>query len=600
MEPMSRLVAEPLFEGRKPALDPGVCVADQYEIRGVLAHGAAGWIYLAWDRVLSRWAVLKGLLRAADEESVNQALAERQFLAAVKHPNIVSIYNFARYGGDGFIVMEYVDGRTLKAVRAERGPLPVPEAIAYIHRILNAFAYLHRQRLLFCDFKLENCMVEADDVKLIDLGFVRRMDDTVSGVYGTVGYAAPDGAETPSVASDLYTVGRSLAIMVGGFDLFGDYVHTLPGPDVVPAFARHPALYAFLQKATHPEPDRRFQNADDMATQLLGVLREVTAGTGPARTLESVYFFAADQVQTGQRSVGPRSLPALKPDSGDPAATALLSASALEGEARMDALRAAMEKYPESVEAPIRIADVHIEHAEYSAAEGLLDIARTRDNFDWRAEWLKGKTALLRNKPAEAFASFERVAADLPGELIPRFALAIAAEAEENWKTAARWFDVVSNVDPANVAATLGYARCLERLHDTEAAVAAYQRVPATSSAYSFAQLEMTRVVLRSPAKAPGITELTLASRTVEALALEGRALHDIRAEVFIAALDAIAAGRVVPASDTMLLGTVVETSALRLGAEGALRGLARVTHSTAERVTLVQRANALRPVSWS
>ena len=101
-------------------------------------------------------------------------MAERQFLAAVKHPNIVGIYNFVQQGAEGFIVMEYVGGKTLKHIRQERGPLPAAEAIAYIHRILPAFAYLHQLGLVYCDFKPDNVMLEGDDVKLIDLGGVRR------------------------------------------------------------------------------------------------------------------------------------------------------------------------------------------------------------------------------------------------------------------------------------------------------------------------------------------------------------------------------------------------------------------------------------------
>lgn len=89
--------------------------------------------------------MLKGLLNAQDASGAAVAVAERQFLAAVKHPNIVNVYNFVQRGAEGYIVMEFVRGRTLRAIRKERGPLPPAEAIAYIHRILGAFGYLHRQ-----------------------------------------------------------------------------------------------------------------------------------------------------------------------------------------------------------------------------------------------------------------------------------------------------------------------------------------------------------------------------------------------------------------------------------------------------------------------
>src|SRR6185437_1259531 len=102
------------------------------------------------DNVLSRWVVLKGLLNTKDEISAAAAVQERQFLAQVKHPNIVGVYNFVNRGSEGYIVMEFVAGRSLKDIRKQRGPLPVAEAIAYMHRILGAFSYLHRQGLIYC------------------------------------------------------------------------------------------------------------------------------------------------------------------------------------------------------------------------------------------------------------------------------------------------------------------------------------------------------------------------------------------------------------------------------------------------------------------
>ncbi len=179
-----------------------------------LRSAGLGWIYLGFDKVLSRYVVLKGLLNTQDASAAGAAVAERQFLAAVKHPNIVGIYNFVQSGSEGFIVMEYVGGKTLKQIRQERGPLPVAEAIAYIHRILPAFGYLHRMGLVYCDFKPDNVMMEKDDVKLIDMGGVRRIDDTKGDIYGTVGYSAPETGEGPTAASDLFTVGRSLAVLL--------------------------------------------------------------------------------------------------------------------------------------------------------------------------------------------------------------------------------------------------------------------------------------------------------------------------------------------------------------------------------------------------
>ncbi|MGI8551431.1 MAG: protein kinase domain-containing protein [Dehalococcoidia bacterium] len=90
--------------------------------------------------------------------------------------------------------------------------------------------------MVYCDFKPENAMVEGDEVKLIDMGAVRRVTDPDGDVYGSKGYAAPEATDDPSPVSDLYTVARTLAMLVVNFDSQSRYEHSLPPPDEVQAF----------------------------------------------------------------------------------------------------------------------------------------------------------------------------------------------------------------------------------------------------------------------------------------------------------------------------------------------------------------------------
>ena len=290
----------------KATLKPGDIVASQYEVRGPIAYGGLGWIYLGWDNVLNRWVVLKGLLNAKDEAAAAAAVAERQFLAVVKHPKIVGIYNFVTHGSEGFIVMEYVGGKTIKALRKERGPLPVPEAVAYILGILPAFSYLHGQGIAFCDFKPDNFMLEEGDVKLIDMGGVRRIDAEQGPVFYTAGYAAPEvakGEVAPNEVTDLYTIGRTLAELVMDFKPYGAYEYALPSPSDAPVLKEHEGLYRFLLRGSHRDPDQRFQTADDMADQLYGVLREVVALREGPKPSESK-IFTGDQLLDADRFGG--------------------------------------------------------------------------------------------------------------------------------------------------------------------------------------------------------------------------------------------------------------------------------------------------------
>ncbi|MGW4216168.1 tetratricopeptide repeat protein [Streptomyces bacillaris] len=292
-----------------PKLTGGDIVHGQYEVAGCLAHGGLGWVYLAVDRAVSdRWVVLKGLLDTGDQDAMAAAISERRFLAEIEHANIVRIYNFVehldqRTGSlDGYIVMEYVGGKALKEIANQRrtpsgrrDPLPVEQACAYGIEALEALGHLHTRNLLYCDFKVDNAIQTEDQLKLIDMGAVRRMDDDESAIYGTVGYQAPEVAEVgPSVASDLYTVARTLAVLTFDFQGYTNvYVDSLPDPDTVEVFRAYESFYRLLVRATDPDPGRRFASASEMAEQLTGVLREVVAlQSGRPRPALSTLFGA--------------------------------------------------------------------------------------------------------------------------------------------------------------------------------------------------------------------------------------------------------------------------------------------------------------------
>ncbi|MEU9745187.1 tetratricopeptide repeat protein [Streptomyces niveus] len=290
-----------------PKLRGGDIVHGQYEVAGCLAHGGLGWIYLAVDRAVSdRWVVLKGLLDTGDQDAMEAAISERRFLAEIEHSNIVRIYNFVEHldqrtgSMDGYIVMEYVGGKALKEIANERrapdgkrDPLPVEQACAYGIEALEALGHLHSRNLLYCDFKVDNAIQSEDQLKLIDMGAVRRMDDDESAIYGTVGYQAPEVAEVgPSVASDLYTVARTLAVLTFDFQGYTNvFVDSLPDPDNIEVFRTYESFYRLLVRATDPDPARRFASAQEMAEQLTGVLREVVAlQTGRPRPALSTQF----------------------------------------------------------------------------------------------------------------------------------------------------------------------------------------------------------------------------------------------------------------------------------------------------------------------
>ncbi|MCY7277215.1 MAG: tetratricopeptide repeat protein, partial [Phormidesmis sp. CAN_BIN44] len=501
-------------------------------------------IYLGFDKTLSRYVVLKGLLNSEDAASAAVAVAERQFLAVVKHPNIVGIYNFVNHGTEGFIIMEYVGGQTLKDLRKQRGVLPVTEAIAYIHRILSAFAYLHQLGLVYCDFKPDNVMLEGGDVKLIDLGGVRRIDDPNGDIYGTVGYSAPEAGEGPTIASDLFTVARTLAVLITNIKGFSkEHLFTLPNADEDPIFAQHESLYRFLIKATADNPDDRLQTADEMADQLLGVLREMVALETNVPRPTSSNLFNGDRLalinssDSAPINASYDQLPIPLLDATDSGFNAVMNASAIPDSAhRIENLSQAVKQFPNSTEALLRLANSLI--GDNSAkAEIYLAEVEAKDPWDWRVLWYRGRSLMAQGRFKEAQAAFDQVYFDLPGELAPKLALALSAEQAKNYPLAIKMYDLVSRTDPSYVSAAFGLARCLCARGDRKEAVAALERVPQSSSLFTRSRVEVARTLINRDRGAPGAQELRAASVAIEALTLDGVERHRLTQQVLETAL---------------------------------------------------------------
>lgn len=579
-----------------PKLAPGELVGGQYQIVGCLAHGGLGWIYLAQDRAVNdRWSVLKGLLNSGDDAAMAAAVAERRFLAEVQHPNIVEIYNFVAHRGAGYIVMEYVGGPSLKQILKRRreanggkpDPLPVEQAVAYVLAVLPAFAYLHGRHLVYCDFKPDNLIQVGDQVKLIDLGGVRRLDDPSGDIYGTVGFQAPEIAEMgPSVASDIYTMGRTLAVLTLDFRGYQTtHQHSLPDPSDHPVLARFDSFHRFLLRSTAPHPDDRFQSAPEAADQLLGVLREVVAVTsGKAQPGPSTVFAPAP---------GDAALPVLAVDPSDPAAAFLAN---LAGDDPAAALRAIEEgvaggQLSETVEARLRRARARIELGDHSGAGAELDRIEADDPWEWRVAWLRGTAALARGDLPAAVVAFDRCMSEVPGELAPKLAAATAAERSGDLAGAATLYDVVSTVDPSQVAAAAGLARCRLAHGDVDGALQAYGRVPRTHRASHGAQVEAVRALLAAG-------RFVEASALLERLDLEPRRRAELDVELLDAALRAVTAGSVAADPQAHVGGQALEERALRRGLERGYRWLARLTPDDGERARLVDRANQVRPLS--
>ncbi|GII05381.1 serine/threonine-protein kinase [Planobispora takensis] len=609
-----------------PKLREGDLVAGQYEVKGCLAHGGLGWIYLAADRNLDgRWVVLKGLLNTADAEALAVAEAERRFLTGVDHANIVKIFNFVRHrepGGEpghmaGYLVMEYVGGESLhdqlrRKLRESGGAraLPLRQSIPYALEILRALGYLHDRGMLYCDLKPANVIQVGRELKLIDLGAVRMAADQDSAIYGTVGYQAPEiASEGPSVASDLYTVGRTLAVLSFPFSpVRGNAEAPLPGFDELPPEARYESFHRFLRRATAPAPAARFAGAEEMADQLLGVLREVRAVEDGIPYPAPSPLFGPERIAAGtslagqgsgrileplDRAAAAAALPVPLADPADPA-TAFLSGLTARTPGELVTMLESAPDTPETMLARARIAAEN----GMPEAEALLAGAAGKLAGDWRVLWCRGVHQLVSGDPAEAARIFDRCYDLMPGECASRLALAFSLEAAGDPVMAEWRYRSVWNTDRSHVSAAFGLARVLLAQRHRDSALQVLDEVPTSSSNFVAARLAAVAAAVRerAPASLNAATLSAAGERLGDLGDLDPRRRSQMAAEILERALEWLDSGSGTTSGNGTLLGTPFSERDLRRELERLYRGLARSAATVTERHALIDRANAARP----
>jgi serine/threonine-protein kinase PknG len=617
-----------------PQLRAGDTIAGQYEVKGCIAHGGLGWVYLAVDHnVNDRPVVLKGLVHSGDAEAQAIAMTERQFLAEVVHPQIVQIFNFVEHTdrhGDpvGYIVMEYIGGQSLKRSSKKGGKkgekLPVAEAIAYLLEILPALSYLHSIGLVYNDLKPENIMLTEEQLKLIDLGAVSRVN-SFGYLYGTPGYQAPEIVRTgPTVATDIYTVGRTLAALTLNLRTRnGRYVDGLPEDD--PVLATYDSFGRLLRRAIDPDPRRRFTSAEEMSAQLMGVLREVVAQDtavprpglstlfSPSRSTFGVDLLVAhtdvyldgqvhSEKLTGREIVTALSVPLV--DQADVAAPVLQATVLSQPVQTLDSLRAARHgtldaegvDLSESAELPLMEVRALLDLGDVAKASRKLDDLAERVGWRWRLVWYKAVAELLTGDYDSAIKHFTEVLDTFPGELAPKLALAATAELAGE-RDEQKYYQTVWRTNDSEISAAFGLARSRSAEGDRTDAVRTLDDVPPTSRHFTTARLT-SAVTLLSGGSRSEITEEQIrdAARRVEALPPTEPRVLQIRALVLGGAMDWLEDHH--EASTNHILGFPFTKHGLRLGVEASLRTLARVAPTQRHRYTLVDMANQVRPTS--
>ncbi|SPM33837.1 serine/threonine protein kinase [Mycobacterium rhizamassiliense] len=270
-------------------------LSDRYELGDILGFGGMSEVHLARDVRLHRDVAVKVLRAdlARDPSFYLRFRREAQNAAALNHPSIVAVYDTGEAetpsGPLPYIVMEYVDGVTLRDIVHNDGPLPPRRAIEIIADACQALNFSHRNGIIHRDVKPANIMISTTNaVKVMDFGIARAIADSgnsvtqTAAVIGTAQYLSPEQArgETVDARSDVYSLGCVLyEILTGEPPFTGDspvavaYQHVREDP--VPPSKRHagisPDLDAVVLKALAKNPDNRYQTAAEMRTDLVRV-----------------------------------------------------------------------------------------------------------------------------------------------------------------------------------------------------------------------------------------------------------------------------------------------------------------------------------------
>lgn len=269
-------------------LSAGMFVADRYEIIGKIGAGGMSDVYKARDHILGRNVAIK-VLKQEFSEDVNFVVkfrTEAQSAAGLEHPNIVNIYDVGSESGMHYIVMEYVEGVTLKTYIEKKGRLTYKEAVSIAIQVGRGMEAAHAKNIIHRDIKPQNILISTEGkAKVTDFGIARAVsNNTISAdVMGSVHYASPEQARNGFVndKSDIYSLGIVMYEMVTGrvpFDgetTVAIAIQHLQEEMVVPSVYAQDlpiSLEKIILKCTQKSADRRYANISELLRDLKEVL----------------------------------------------------------------------------------------------------------------------------------------------------------------------------------------------------------------------------------------------------------------------------------------------------------------------------------------
>lgn len=270
----------------------GSKINDRYSIIRTIGEGGMANVYLAYDTILDRNVavkVLRGDL-AGDEKFVRRFQREALSASNLYHPNIVSIYDFDEWEGNYYIVMEYVEGKTLKQLLKRRGALTVTEVIDIMSQLTDGMAHAHDSYIIHRDIKPQNIMILDNGlIKITDFGIAMALNSTqltqTNSVMGSVHYLPPEQAagKGSTIRSDIYSMGVLMyELLTGEVPFKGDNAVEIalkhmkePFPSIRKKMPEIPqSIENIILKATAKNPENRYKDAREMHQDIITAMDE--------------------------------------------------------------------------------------------------------------------------------------------------------------------------------------------------------------------------------------------------------------------------------------------------------------------------------------
>ena len=270
----------------------GQKINNRYEIIRTIGEGGMANVYLGYDTILDRNVAIKVLRGdlSSDEKFVRRFQREALSASSLSHPNIVEVYDVGEDNGLYYIVMEYIDGKTLKQLLKKRGSLTLSEAIDIMLQITDGMAHAHDSYIVHRDLKPQNIMIKDDgQIKITDFGIAMALNATqltqTNSVMGSVHYLPPEQAAGKgcTIQSDIYSMGIIFyELLTGELPFKGDSAVEIalkqmkePLPDVHKMNKDIPqSIENIILKATAKNPKNRYQNVREMYQDLLTALND--------------------------------------------------------------------------------------------------------------------------------------------------------------------------------------------------------------------------------------------------------------------------------------------------------------------------------------